>query len=95
MGCSKLFTPVPLAELDRARRAAKAQMAEIYKATGVRLRMRTFFVGPRPKSAYQIRFSQRPASTLKTNAVAAKLAFYKATGSSPSGFVYYSLIGYY
>lgn len=89
MGYSKSFTPVPLAELDRARLAAKAQIAEIYKATGVRLRMRTFFVGPRP------RFSQRPASTLKTNAVAAKLAFYKATGSSPSGFVYYSLIGYY
>lgn len=89
MDYSKGFTPVPLAELDRARRAAKAQMAEIYKATGVRLRMRTFFVGPRVKTI------ARPASTLKANAVGAKLAFYKATRTASSGFVFYSLIGYY
>ena len=94
MGYSKAFTPVPMADLDRARAAAKAQMAEIYKATGVKMRMRTFYLGPRPKSAYQIRFKQRPASTRKENAVGAKLAFYKrVTGSS--GFVYDSLIGYY
>lgn len=84
------FTPVPLADLDRARSAAKAQMAEIRKVTGVRMKMRTFYLGPRPKTAYQIRFKQRPASTRKENAVAAKLAFYVV---SPSGWP--NLVGYY
>lgn len=87
MGYSKAFTPVPMADLDRARAAAKAQMAEIYKATGVKMRMRTFYLGPRrPRS--------RDMHVRKAVAVGAKLAFYKrVTGSS--GYVYDSLVGYY
>ena len=85
-GYSKAFTAIPMNELDAARAAAKAQMAEIYKATGVRMRMRTFYLGSRRKrSDMHVR---------KALASGAKLAFYKRV-TGVSGFVYYSLVGYY
>lgn len=92
MGYSKAFTVVPMADLDRAREAAKAQMAEIYKATGVKLRMRTFYLGSRRP---QRRGYSRPNNTLKADARGAKLAFYKRLEGSSARFDYYDLIGYY
>lgn len=86
MGYSRAFTPVAMADLDRARSAAKAQMAEIYKATGVKMKMRTFYLGPRRL--------RRDMHVRKAVATGAKLAFYKrVTGSS--GYVWYSLVGYF
>lgn len=87
MGYSKAFTPVAMADLDRARAAAKAEMAEIYKRSGVKMKMRTFYLGPRRPRSHDMHVR-------KAVATGAKLAFYKrVTGSS--GFVYYSLVGYF
>ena len=86
MGYSKAFTPVPMDELDAARAAANAKMAEIYKRTGIKLRLRTFYLGPRRK--------RTDMHVRKALASGAKLAFYKReTGSS--GYTYYNLVGYY
>lgn len=79
------FTPVPLADLDRTRSAAKIEMDKISKITGVKIKMRTFYLGPRPKKR------TRPISTRKGDAYAAKLAFYKV--SPTTGWP--MLVGYY
>lgn len=84
-GYSKAFTVVPMAELDAARAAAKAQMAEIYAQTGVKMRMRTFYLGQRRLP--------RDMHVRKAVATGAKLAFYKRVPGAH--YTYYSLVGYY
>ena len=76
---SKSYTSVPLDRLDEIRLILRGKLKELERTTGDRYKIRTFFLGPRPK--YNNPYSlARPASTRKSVATGAKIGIYKITG---------------
>ena len=71
-GVTRSYTPIALDKLDEVRLRLRADLAELKSRTGEEYILRTFFLGPRPKN-----LPSRPASTLKSNAYAAKIGVYK------------------
>lgn len=72
LGVSYSYTPIALDKLDEVRLRLRADLAELKSRTGEEFILRTFYLGPRPKGVYSV-----PASTLKSNARAAKIGVYK------------------
>ena len=88
------YNKIPLVELDRARKAAKAEIKAIEKRTGIVIKMRTFYFGPRRRRTDQ--------HVLKAQATGAKLGFYQQNrkyyttrAGETKSFDSYDLIGYY
>lgn len=76
---SKKYTVISLTDLPRERELAKQFCALLQKldADGSEYKLRTFYLGPRGRSRYS---RSRPASTPRSNAVAAKIGIYKVQG---------------
>lgn len=72
LGVTRSYTPIALDKLDEVRLRLRADLAELKSRTGEEYILRTFFLGPRRKNTYI-----RPASTLKSDAYAAKIGVYK------------------
>ena len=71
-GQTRSYTVVPLDKLDMIRGALRKDLKALEACTGTQYSIRTFFLGPRPFQP-----GTPAASTLKTNARAAKIGIYK------------------
>lgn len=79
----KSFTVIPMDRLDYIRLTLRAKLKELEATTGEKFKIRTFFLGPRPK--FNNPYSKaRPASTRKSVATGAKIGIYKVTSGVTS-----------
>lgn len=69
------YTKIPLEKLDEVRLVLRSKLKKLENETGKKYVIRTFYCGPRKAS----RWGSRPATTLKTDATAAKIGVYRVS----------------
>ena len=88
-GYTRRYTPIPMDKLDEVRTQTRKSLKDLEAQTGKRYGIRTFFLGPRPFQP-----GTKAASTLKSNARAAKIAIYEVCYNSNHQFSYTDLVTY-